>query len=219
MKNIMKNTVAFSLTMILLAATIIVTQTPIHAQYLPVEWDVTLHFNETGGRYDYVTFGEAFNASDGQDDYDLIEPPLPPVIPYIAAWFDTELDEPYNRLWNDYRQYPDDHKVWNLSVMWMSEPGNESSANIDISWDPSKIVESGYESVLLRGNDGTIVADMITENHYEFASSSGSNHFQIICQSGTVDKNETSFLYIILILIAIISILAIFFIVYWKKKK
>jgi len=216
----MKKIVALGLIMILSTTTIMVTQIPIHAQDIPVEWEVTLYFNEPGGvGYDYVVFGEAFNASDGQDDYDLMEPPFPPQIPYIAAWFDTTLDEPYNKLWKDYRQYPDDHKAWNLSVMWMSEPGNESSTNIDISWNTSKIVESGYGSVLLRGDDNAVVADMITENHYKFASSSGLNHFQIICQSGTVDNNDTSFLYIILILIIIISAIAIFFVVYRKKNK
>ncbi|GAG64869.1 unnamed protein product, partial [marine sediment metagenome] len=168
-----------------------------------------------------VVFGESLNASDGRDDYDLIEPPFPPQIPYIAAWLDTDLDEPYNKLWIDYRQYPDDHKIWNLSVMWMSDPGSESSStNIDISWNTSKIVESGYESVLLCGDDNAVVADMLTENHYKFVSSSGLHCFQIICQSGTVDNNDTSFLYnMILIFIIIISIIAISFVVYWRKKK
>jgi len=226
MKNVLKKTVALGLVMFLSTTTIMVTQISIHAQDIPVEWDVTLHFNEPGGAFDTVVFGEAYSASDGQDDYDLMEPPFPPQLPYIVAWFDTDLDEPYNKLWYDYRQYPDDYKVWNLSVIWMSEPGNESSTNIDISWNTSKIVESGYVSVLLYGDDDTVVADMITEDHYKFVSSSGPlNYFQIICQSEMVDNNEVDnnempFLYIILILITIISILLlIFFVVYRKKNK
>jgi len=225
MKNVLKRTVALGLVMFLSTTTIMVTQIPIHAQDIPVEWDVTLYFNEPCGGFDTVVFGEASNASDGQDDYDRIEPPFPPHLPYIAAWFDTNLDEPYNKLWYDYRQYPDDYEAWNLSVMWMCEPGNESSTNIDISWNTSKTVESGYESVLLYGDD-TVVADMIIENHYKFVSSSGSmNYFQIICQSGMVDDNEVDnneipFLYIILIFITIISIpLVIFFVMYRKKNK
>ena len=214
-RDMLERIVAYGLIMFLSIAIVMVTQiyVPVAlAEDNPVEWDVTLNFNESGGRHDYVTFGEASDAADGQDDYDLIEPPFPPQLPYLVAWFDTNLDEPYNKLWCDYRPYPDDHNVWNLSVMWVTEPGNESSANIDISWDPSKIVESGYESVLLYGDDDTVAADMIIENHYNFDSSSGSLHrFQIICQSGTVDNNETPFLHIFLILVTILVV------AYWKK--
>lgn len=211
----LKKIVAYGLIMFLSIASIMVTQI-----YAPValaednlaEWDVTLNFNESSGRHDYVIFGEASDAADGPDDYDLIEPPFPPELPYLVAWFDKNLDEPYNKLWYDYRSYPDDHNVWNLSVIWITEPGNESTTNVDISWNLSKIVESGYESVLLYRDDDTVAADMTTENQYSFDSSSGSLHnFQIICQSETADNNETPFLHIPLIVVTILAA------AYWKK--
>ncbi|GAI77927.1 unnamed protein product, partial [marine sediment metagenome] len=42
-------------------------------------WDVTLDFSETGGKIDYVVFGEAPDANDGAvDSYDTPKPPPAP---------------------------------------------------------------------------------------------------------------------------------------------
>ena len=169
MKNIMKNTVAFSLTMILLAATIIVTQTPIHAQYLPVEWDVTLHFNETGGNIDTVVFGEAPDANDSgePDDYDVMKPPAPPS-PYIRSWFDDGLSTPFNFLQEDYRKYPDTYKVWNLSVQWVPSD-YQTPTNITISWNINDLDSIEYDVVVLYDVDNAItVADMLIDTEYAF---------------------------------------------------
>jgi len=178
-----------------------------------ISWNATISITESGGAGNDIVFGEATDASDGQDDYDLPKPPFPLQLPYIIVQFNTGLGEPYNNLWHDYRQYPDDYKVWNLSILWMPEPGNESSTNVDMSWDSSKIIESGYDSVLLYEND-TAVADMLTKNDYNFHSPGYvSHHFQIVCQSGTSDTNETtSFIPLTFILITIIL-----FTLYWKK--
>jgi len=216
-KGIVKKTIITVILVCLIAAG---TYAIINKTVLPIAkaasediaWNVTINIAESGGAGDNVIFGEATDAADGQDDYDLIKPPFPPQLPYLAAWFDTNLDEPYDMLWFDYKQYPDDCKTWNLSIIWMSEPEDESSTNIDISWDASKIIESKYKSVLLYEND-TVVADMIGESHYIFNSSGGSlHHFQIICQSGTVNGNETPFLHIILIIMTIVL-----FTLYLKK--
>lgn len=182
-----------------------------------VTWNVTINITESGGAGNTVVFGEADNASNGQDDCDLPEPPFPPQLPYLTAWFDTNLDYPYNRLWHNYKQLSDDYKQWNLSILWMSETGGETSADIDISWDPFQLAGSGYKSVLLYG-DNTVVADMMVENGYEFTLPGGTPYrFQIICQSEKTDvlsdNNETPFLPLIFTLMTIML-----FTLYWKKK-
>ncbi|EMR74915.1 hypothetical protein MBGDF03_01080 [Thermoplasmatales archaeon SCGC AB-540-F20] len=85
-----------------------------------IEWSVTLNFNETDGKTDYVVFGEGPDANDGPpvDSYDEPKPPPPPMPPYVHTWFDDNLAEPYNLLFKDYRKYPDAYKVWNLSIQW-----------------------------------------------------------------------------------------------------
>jgi len=177
-----------------------------------IAWDSTMRITESGGRGDDVVFGEAANASDGRDEYDKIKPPFPPQLPFLLIRFDTNLDLPYSELWYDYRRYPDDHKMWNFSILWMSEPGNETSTTIDISWDITEVDDSEYTSILLYENN-TVVADMLTESGYTFDSPGETLHrFQIICQSETSDNNETSFLPFIVVLITIVL-----FTLYWKK--
>jgi len=83
-----------------------------------------------------------------------------PQFPFLLIRFDTNLDPPYDKLWYDYKQYPDEYKVWNLSIMWMSEPGNESLTTIDILWEKDEVVSSEYDSVLLYENN-IVVADML----------------------------------------------------------
>jgi len=179
-----------------------------------IAWDVTVTITESDGAGNDVVFGEASNATDGEDYYyDWIQPPHPPQLSYLVARFDTSLDKPYDKLWHEYRHYPNDYNVWNLSILWIPEPGEESSfTTIDISWNVSEIAESEYDSVLLYEND-TIVADMLTENGYTFDSPGETLHrFQIICQSETSDSDETPFISFIFILIMIFL-----FTLYWKK--
>jgi len=124
-----------------------------------------------------VVFGEVDDASDGQDSYDVPKPGAPPS-PYVYAWFDANLSEPYDRLLEDYRGYPDTYKVWDMYV----EFENASAGNITISWDPSSLSESEYGSVLLNDTNSSINTDMFSNSNYTFAASPGSvRHFQIIC--------------------------------------
>ena len=179
-----------------------------------IEWSATIRVTESSGNGDDVIFGEAPNASDGQDDYDKIKPPFPPQFPFLLIRFDTNLDNPYDKLWYDYKQYPDEYKVWNLSIMWMSEPGNKTITTIDILWDKTEVGSSEYDSVLLHENNA-VVADMLVENSYTFNSSDDMvHHFQIICQSKTSITNKSLFISIIFI-----PILLIIFTLYYKMKK
>lgn len=177
-----------------------------------IAWNVTLYITESGGSSIEVVFGEASDASDGRDDYDSPEPPFPPQLPFIIAKFNTSMEEPFNNLLYEYKQYPDDYKEWNLLIILQPEPGNDSSTTMIISWYPSKITESEYTSVVLHKNN-TDVSDMLTESSYTFNSPPSTlQHFQIICQSKTSDSNETPSLPIIFILATIVL-----FALYWKK--
>ena len=98
----LKKIVAFSLIIFLSTTAIIATQIPtqgIFSGNRSIEWDVTLNFNEPGGKSDYVIFGEAPDANDGPpaDIYDEPKPPLP-MPPYLRAWCDDELPTPYYNL-------------------------------------------------------------------------------------------------------------------------
>jgi len=177
-----------------------------------IEWDATIRVTESGGVGDEVIFGEALNASDGQDDCDLPKPPRPLQYPHIIVRLDTNLPDSYESLWFEYKQYPDDYKVWNLSVKWVPGPGDESPTTIDISWDENTFEDSEYKTIILQRNN-TLVADMLKENSYTFDSNANILYrFQIICESETSNINETSSLSIVSMLITIVL-----FTLYLKK--
>ena len=139
---------------------------------LTIEWDVTLNFNEYGGKLDYAVFGEAPDANDGPpaDSYDAPKPPAPQP-PYVRAWFDDNLTMPYNKLWEDFRQYPDTNKTWDLYVKW--ECYNANLTNITISWDVGGFIGCEYNSVVLWrydpfGMKWDLVADLLASNNYVY---------------------------------------------------
>jgi hypothetical protein len=146
-----------------------------------LEWSVTLFFNETDGANDNIIFGEALDAQDGQDSYDTPKPPAG-VTPYIYAWFDTDLTEPYNKLMKDIRKNPDTNKIWNLTVQWFPSDYS-SSTEITISWSNSDSIISHYDTCILYDYDNSIaVADLLSENSFTYTSSALIPYnFQIIC--------------------------------------
>ena len=140
-------------------------------------WNVILNFTGSGGQHDNLVFGEASDASDGQDSYDVPKPTIPPP-PCVYAWFATNLSEPYDTLWKDYRRYPDTSKVWDLDVLWE----NASAKNITISWNSSRLNSSEYKVITLRDVDGNVNTSMILKNSYRYLASPHTVHrFQIIC--------------------------------------
>ena len=180
-----------------------------------MEWQVKLEITESNGTKDTVVFGEKNNASDGKDQYDEPKPPTPQ-IPYTRAWFNTDLEEPYKTLWYDYRTLSEDYKLWNLTIICVSE--NSSKTNIIISWKTSEVLASGYDLIYLYTPD---IVDMKTNNNYQFTSSNYEPHnFQIILQNkelnGTSDTNNISSS---LIIGFIITIVIIIIAVYIMKRK
>jgi len=155
-----------------------------------IEWSATLYFNEPGGENNYVLFGEASDASDGQDSYDIPSPP-PGIPSYIRSWFNSGLNEPYDSLLNDIKKYPDDSKIWDFYVQWVPSD-YVSSSNITISWDISDISTSEYEFVILYDYDNDIIiTDMQIDNNYTYSSSAMiPYHYQIICNSSSTPSNN-----------------------------
>ena len=148
-----------------------------------LEWSVTLNIFELGDTNNILVFGEASDASDGQDAYDVPIPP-PGIAPYIRPWFDAGLSEPYNSLFYDIRNYSDLSKTWDLYIQWV--PSDYTSPNeITISWDDNEVSSSKYESVILYDfENDRIVADMLITSSYSYESSAMEQyHFQIICSS------------------------------------
>lgn len=186
-----------------------------------IEWKVLLNITEPGGAYDTVLFGEAVDAADERDDHDIPKPPKPLSEPYIFAWFTSNIDVPYNNLWEDYRAYSDDYQIWNLSVEWSSD--NNSLTTVNVSWDISQVTPSGCTSTILYHND-VLAADMMTDDNYQFLASTGiPNHFQIICQhetsNGETKDTSTNTSLSFLLPVFIITIFIVIVVFLWKKIK
>ena len=149
-----------------------------------LEWSVIINFTEPGGANNNLIFGEALDALNSKDSYDIPIPP-PGIPPYIRPWFDAGLSEPYDSLFYDIRNFSDVSNIWDLYVQWV--PTDYSSPNdITISWDISEISSSNYDSVVLFDYESEIVvADMKFDSEYSYESPATIQyHFQIICNSG-----------------------------------
>lgn len=155
-------------------------------------WNVTLSFIEPDGANDYTVFGEAPDANDGPppDVYDQPKPPLPPSLPYILAWFNDNLSEPYNLLWKDFRSFPDTFKQWNLTLLWVPEDG-QTPTDVTISWSIDEIDDSEYFAVKLCDSDGNQLTNMLTEKNYTFnCPAIVPQIFYIICQIENVSPEK-----------------------------
>jgi PKD repeat protein len=154
------------------------------------EWSVTLNFDEPGGKNNNILFGEALDASDGQDSNDIPTPP-PGIPSYIRPWFDSDLKEPYNSLFYDIKNYPDESKIWDLYVQWIPSD-YASSTIITISWDISEILSNEYNYVVLYDyNNNVNVANMRIDSSYAFNSSATVEyHFQVICNTESTQTNN-----------------------------
>jgi len=143
-----------------------------------IEWDVTLLLTETGGKNDYIIFGEAPDASDGVDSYDAPNPPNGPE-PFLDAYVTTNLPWPYNRLLQEIKKYPNTHNIWNFTVWWTG-----SDTTVTISWNTAEINASEYNNVMLCDGFGVPFVNMLNNDNYTFfCPSSGMVQFQIICSS------------------------------------
>jgi len=144
-----------------------------------------LSFAGPDGVNDFIVFGEASTASDGQDSYDVPKPPTPSE-PFIYAWFDAGLGVPYNFLMKDYRSYPDTYKVWDMYVRW-EDSGSE---NITIYWNSSDMGDSEYGVVTLKDVSTGSTTDMLLESNYTYFASDGViRYFQIICSVAPLEYN------------------------------
>lgn len=155
-----------------------------------IVWNATIRIEASDGTGNRLVLGEASDASDGQDTYDVMAPPFPPTVPNVNTRFITNMEYPYDALMHEYKQYPNEEKMWNLSIVWLPEPGNESSTNITISWDSSELTESEYTSIVLQKND-TNISNMLAETSHTFTSSGNEPHsFKIVCQKNTSEEKD-----------------------------
>lgn len=178
------------------------------------EWQITLNIDEPEGTSDTVVFGEKPSALDGQDQFDVPKPPTPQV-PYLRSWFTSSLDPPYNLLWEDYRTSSDDEKVWDLTVLWVSNGSLQT--DITISWDTSELVATNLDSIKLVIKD---TIDMMVNNNYQFTANNNEPYtFQIIFQNEQSDqKSETNNSFTTLLIIFVIIILIIIVIAFYVKR-
>ena len=127
-------------------------------------WDTTLSFRKqgTGYTWDTAVFGEKTNARDGQDAFDVPKPGIPPS-PYIYAFFDAGLTDPYQRLWKDYRQFLHEQETWDLYVQSNTNTG---TTNVVMSWNTASINTSEYDFVKLCDANGVPLANMRLQSTY-----------------------------------------------------
>ena len=160
----------------------VITPLTINAQEIKT-WSSTITFNEPGGASDTVILSEAPDALDGppRDQYDIPKP-IPPMSPYIRAWFDDGLTQPYHLLWEDCRQYPAISKTWNLIIQWAPEDF-VSSTSITINWNPSILIGTEYNSIDLY-HSGSFAVDMRTQGSYSYTAPAFTpTPFTIICNT------------------------------------
>ena len=151
-------------------------------------WDVEMNFNEPGGAFDWAIFGEAPDANDGPpfDSYDVPKPP-PSIPPYIYCWFDDGIPEPFNKLWKDYRFYPDIDKQWNLSIQWWPSD-YVTPTTITISWNTNDVDDAEYMTVGLYDSSYGFLKNMLNESSYTFICPAIAPQFYyIICQDQLLD--------------------------------
>ncbi len=142
-----------------------------------VIWDVFLNLIGPNNLSDSLVFGEALAASDGYDSYDLLKPGYPS-FPFVYAWFDANLSEPYDKLRMDYRKYPGFEKIWDMYVIY----GSGESKNITIDWDSNELIDAEYDTILLKDLETNASVDMRIFDNYTYLASPGTAyHFQILC--------------------------------------
>ena len=173
-----------------------------------VPWNVTLQITESRGAGSTLILGETVDASDGQDTYDVPVPPMPPQVPSIITWFETPFSIPFNTLLSEYKHYPSNHSVWNLSIVWSPAPGNNSTAIVTIHWDSSQVAKSPYQSFLLYQNN-TLLEDMFTSISYSFFTNGTLQHFQIICKDPLINSSKQNQLPMLLIILGIIVLFVV----------
>ena len=145
-----------------------------------LSWSTTLSLQETGGKTDMVVFGEKIDASDGQDVYDVPKSP-PGIPPCVYAYFETTFSSPYDKLWNEIKQYPAIYKQWNFTVQW-NPSDSVSPTDITLSWSASSLSASEYTKVRLQNIATGTIVDMRAVETYTFtASALIPYHFQINC--------------------------------------
>ncbi|VVB60411.1 Uncharacterised protein [uncultured archaeon] len=186
-----------------------------------VVWNITLTINGSSGASNAVFFGEATNASDNKDIYDMPAPPMPPQFPAIAAWFETPFPVPFNNLIYEYKHYPSNYTEWNLSILWLPAPGNTTSTSITINWDSSQLLKITNLTLFLYENN-TILANMLTTNSYSYIVTPNEplHRFQIISQNQPSNNNSSEqnqiplpplFIYFLVIFMVIIIVLVLLY--------
>jgi hypothetical protein len=172
-------------------------------------WSLTLQITEPSGLGNIVVLGGSPNASDDTDDLDLPEPPAPPMLSYIRAWFTTPFSIPFNRLLQEYKDILSPRMEWNLSILWVSE--NVSLTTISINWDPTQAAKSGFTSFKIYENN-TVVVNLLTEHSYSFLSNGTLHHFQLI------GENDLEVLPILLGISVIVIVIIFAFFMYKRKR-
>ena len=132
---------------------------------------------------DYVYFGEKVTASDGKDSNDLPYPGTPPE-PYVAAWFVTDFEWPYDLLEKDIRHYQTPTgtaQIWDLWVK-ADTAGTADTVDITMTWDSTLLSGCEFDYVgLYDVLSGNLLKDMKVANGYTFTLDDGmAYHFQII---------------------------------------
>jgi len=149
-------------------------------------WSVLLNIEDQYGVIgDTVIFGEKPDAFDGQDTYDAVKQPTPPPIPYVYTWFDAGLSEPYDMLWEDYRDYPDDNEIWDLYITCNTT--TLASVNLVVSWNTIDTDAAEYDHIRLYDLSDVLLADMKAVDSYVFSAEfEYLYHFQIRCSMNNV---------------------------------
>jgi len=174
MKGIKTNIRRLVITLVVITLIAVVFST-ISLSEEETEWEIEVEFATTES-YSNVFFGEAVNATDGQDSFDIPKPPAPPA-PYLYAFLNAGLDPPYNKLWYDIREYPDDEKIWDLVVK-----SSDTDIEVTISWNSVLVQDTEYNTVKLVNLQNDDEVNMGIEETYTYITT-GTDYFEIRCSN------------------------------------
>lgn len=142
---------------------------------------------------DFFIIGEDPNANDGPpaDVYDAPQPPEPPS-PYVYTYLNDNLKYPNDKLKMDCREYPDNYKIFNLTVNHDLNGVNYTNFTLEyyLTFNGSNEIE--YSNIELINTKTDKHFSLFEKNAWILpVEITGSSHYKIICDLTHIelDKN------------------------------
>jgi len=135
-----------TLSFIMLVSGTVISEEPNSDPWL-IELLTTIDHPQGGTDNCYI--GEYSLASDDIDQYDVPKYPLQPPDRTFIWSYREDFEEPYNNLWYEYREYPNDYQEWIIYTYYYNAycPG---TVDTTIEWDKDYLANNTeYDNMML----------------------------------------------------------------------